>query len=102
MDLKLALIAGLIAIAIVYAVYWWSMAARKRAGGEHSGHEPARPTPHQTAIGFVTNFFDTRGIGAFADDGDVPRLEDRPGRTDSRHPQRRPLSARRHSGHHPS
>jgi uncharacterized membrane protein YfcA len=65
-DLTLALIAALIAITIVYASYWWTMAVRARATGKHGSHEPVLPTPLQTAIGFITNFFDTLGIGSFA------------------------------------
>ena len=66
MDLKLALIGALIAITIVYAAYWWTIANRERAIDGHGSHEPVLPTPLQTAIGFITNFFDTLGIGAFA------------------------------------
>jgi hypothetical protein len=66
MDLTLALIAALMAITIYFAFYWWTMAARRRASGEHSNNEPVLPTPPQTAIGFVTNFFDTLGIGLYA------------------------------------
>ena len=65
-DPTLALIAALIAITVVYAVVWWTTAARTRASGEHGSHESVLPTPLQTAIGFVTNFFDTLGVGAFA------------------------------------
>jgi uncharacterized membrane protein YfcA len=65
-DLKLALIGALIAITIVYAAYWWTIANRERAIDGHGSHEPVLPTPLQTAIGFITNFFDTLGIGAFA------------------------------------
>jgi uncharacterized membrane protein YfcA len=36
-----------------------------RAAGR-SGEDSARPSPLELAIGFVTNFFDTLGIGAFA------------------------------------
>jgi uncharacterized membrane protein YfcA len=42
------------------------MAKRKRAAGEHGHHEALTPTPLQLAIGFVTNFFDTLGIGSYA------------------------------------
>jgi uncharacterized membrane protein YfcA len=66
MDAKLILIAALIAITIFYAVVWFTMARRKHAAEEHGHHEPVRPTVLQTAIGFVTNFFDTLGIGSFA------------------------------------
>jgi len=65
-DAKLILIATLIAITIFYAAAWWTMARRKRATAEHGHREGVWPTPLQTAIGFVTNFFDTLGIGSFA------------------------------------
>jgi uncharacterized membrane protein YfcA len=66
MDAKLVLIAALLLITAFYVGSWWTMARRKRAIGEHGGHEAVRPTWLQTAIGFVTNFFDTLGIGSFA------------------------------------
>ena len=66
MDPKLALIAALIVITVFYCYSWWAMAGRKRASRRARHHEPVMPTPLQTAIGFVTNFFDTLGIGSFA------------------------------------
>src|SRR5262245_29253995 len=63
MVLRLALIAALIAITIVFSVTWWT-SVRKRTSGD--SREGVLPTPLQTAIGFVTNFFDTLGIGSFA------------------------------------
>jgi uncharacterized membrane protein YfcA len=66
MDAKLILIAALIVITIVYFVFWWTHARAKHASGAHGAHEPVRPTPLMLAIGFVTNFFDTLGIGSFA------------------------------------
>lgn len=52
-----ALHIGLAILAIVIIV------ALVRARPQHNG---GLPTPLQTAIGFVTNFFDTLGIGSFA------------------------------------
>ena len=46
--------------ALVYLFGWVSM-ARKR-----TDKSDAKPTPLGLAIGFVTNFFDTLGIGSFA------------------------------------
>jgi uncharacterized membrane protein YfcA len=66
MDPKQILLAALILITIGYAVAWWIMARTKRAAGGHGAHEPAKPTALHAAIGFVTNFFDTLGIGSFA------------------------------------
>ena len=66
MDAKLILIAALIAITIGYAVMWWTVARQKHAAAQHGHHEPVRPTLLHAAIGFITNFFDTLGIGSFA------------------------------------
>jgi uncharacterized membrane protein YfcA len=66
MDPKLALIAALIAITVFYFAAWWMIASRKRISGDHGHHETVMPTFLHTAIGFVTNFFDTLGIGSFA------------------------------------
>src|SRR5262245_41641728 len=66
MDAKLILIAALIVITIVYLTFWFTHARARRAAGGHGAHEPAAPTPLQLAIGFITNFFDTLGIGSYA------------------------------------
>jgi uncharacterized membrane protein YfcA len=42
------------------------MARQRRAAGVHGSNEPVRPTPLMIVIGFITNFFDTLGIGSFA------------------------------------
>src|SRR5215470_18413254 len=46
--------------AVFYLITWLSAIWRGRA------NEPAAPGPIHTVIGFVTNFFDTLGIGSFA------------------------------------
>jgi uncharacterized membrane protein YfcA len=56
---KLAVFVALGAIALGFALYWAVSARRDEAGR-------AVPTPLQLAVGFVTNFFDTLGIGSFA------------------------------------
>lgn len=66
MDAKTILLAALVALTLTYLVVWIVLARRKRAGGGHGAGEPARPTGTHLAIGFVTNFFDTLGIGSFA------------------------------------
>ncbi len=66
MDAKLILIATLIAFTLFYAASWWTVARQKLAARGHGSDEPVRPTPLHTLIGFVTNFFDTLGIGSFA------------------------------------
>lgn len=45
---------------VVYLVGWIRM------GRAHATRDGARPTPAGLLIGFVTNFFDTLGIGSFA------------------------------------
>jgi uncharacterized membrane protein YfcA len=66
MDAKQILIAALIVITIVYLAFWFTHARARRAAGGHGSHEPVRPTPTQLGIGFITNFFDTLGIGSYA------------------------------------
>jgi uncharacterized membrane protein YfcA len=48
------------AFAVVYLVTWWSAVKKNR------GAEPIATTLLQSGIGFITNFFDTLGIGSFA------------------------------------
>jgi uncharacterized membrane protein YfcA len=52
----------LCAVALVFALFWWpslqrSFIERKQARW---------PSPHELVIGFVTDFFDTLGVGSFA------------------------------------
>lgn len=54
----LFILLGLFAAA--YVVGWLIIERRRKA------EQPARPTPPGLGIGFVTNFFDTLGIGSFA------------------------------------
>ena len=56
---KQALLGALALVAIVFTIFWWKLARRHRS--EHGG-----ATVGGTAIGFITNFFDTLGIGSFA------------------------------------
>ncbi len=56
----LVLIVALAVIALAYLLRWWRIeAAQPRAGG-------AAPGAIDLVTGFVTNFFDTLGIGSFA------------------------------------
>lgn len=57
MTIVLALLGVLVMCGILLIAAW------RRAG---RGSGPARPTAVELAIGFVTNFFDTLGIGSFA------------------------------------
>ena len=55
----------LLALIIVLFIAGWVVLVRRRTYGSESGPIIA-PTPFQLSIGFVTNFFDTLGIGSFA------------------------------------
>ena len=52
-----------VALGVVGMVYLWIWVSSVRS---RRGSEPAMPTPLHLGIGFVTNFFDTLGIGSFA------------------------------------
>jgi uncharacterized membrane protein YfcA len=58
MNAKSALLAALAVVTLVYVIAW-IRSARGRA-------RQARPDVTRLAIGFLTNFFDTLGIGSFA------------------------------------
>ncbi len=64
---KLALFVALGVVTLVF-VAAWVRAGLRVAGGE-------RPTPLLAAIGFVTNFFDTLGIGSFAPTTSIFKLK---------------------------
>ncbi len=55
-----ALLAALVVVAVTFIVYWMRHLGATRSGGGK------RPGILDTAIGAVTNFFDTLGIGSFA------------------------------------
>ena len=59
MTAKAILFAALVGFLLFYAACWWAALQEGLA-------ELRRPTALQAAIGFVTNFFDTLGIGSFA------------------------------------
>ncbi len=63
------LLALLVLLATSFGWRWWVSAQTKRRAGE-----PARPSLLRAAIGFVTNFFDTLGIGSFAPTTAIFRL----------------------------
>ena len=58
----LILFAALAAVAVLFIAAW----SRALAAGRASGNGADYPSPLQTLIGFVTNFFDTLGIGSYA------------------------------------
>ncbi|NOT09508.1 MAG: sulfite exporter TauE/SafE family protein [Gemmatimonadales bacterium] len=59
---KLLLFLALGVVTVVFAAAW----ARSLMAAKASGNGAAAPTAGQTGIGFVTDFFDTLGIGCFA------------------------------------
>ena len=62
--MKLLLTAALVLLAVGYLVRL--VMSVRQARNSSDAETPWRPTPLQTLIGFVTNFFDTLGIGNFA------------------------------------
>jgi uncharacterized membrane protein YfcA len=62
MSMKSALLLALAILTATYIVYW-ILSARRTRGASGKG---SRPSWFLAAIGFVTNFFDTLGIGSFA------------------------------------
>ena len=58
MTIKFALLLALALLTAMYAVYWFARGRKSR--------DTTRPSLLLAAIGFVTNFFDTLGIGSFA------------------------------------
>ena len=63
-GMKATLFVTLAALTAAYLVVW--VRSVRRAGGRGPAGESARPGPLNLLIGFVTNFFDTLGIGSFA------------------------------------
>jgi uncharacterized membrane protein YfcA len=59
MSLKAILLAALVGFTLFYLGMWWSAWRQKQI-------QLQLPTALQGLIGFVTNFFDTLGIGSFA------------------------------------
>jgi uncharacterized membrane protein YfcA len=63
-DPKTILLALLGVIAVVFTGYWFvSIAASRRSSGTA---ERAMPNGYELAVGFITDFLDTLGIGSFA------------------------------------
>ena len=60
-PVRQALLAALAVLTAAYAAYWFADARRRAREGD-----PVRPTLFEIALGAVTNFFDTLGIGSFA------------------------------------
>jgi len=64
----LGLQAALTAFTLYYLGTWWTGAAHAKAvtGAPAEAKDARFPSPLQLGLGFVTNFFDTLGIGSFA------------------------------------
>jgi uncharacterized membrane protein YfcA len=63
MSVKILLLAALALVTLAYLATW---VRYLRSPAAHPEGKPGLPTPLQTFIGFVTNFFDTLGIGSYA------------------------------------
>ena len=74
MDVVRALFVALAALVAIYVVRWWTALSRSRALPRDAFDRAAAPGLIHTAIGFVTNFFDTLGIGSFATTTTIYRL----------------------------
>jgi uncharacterized membrane protein YfcA len=66
MDAKVILLGALVALTVVFLFVWVVVARQRRAERIHGADEPVGPNAKHLGIGFVTNFFDTLGIGSFA------------------------------------
>jgi uncharacterized membrane protein YfcA len=62
---KIVLLVVLLVVAAPF-FYLWARDLRRRWGGDRASGGAGLPSAFETAIGFVTNFFDTLGIGSFA------------------------------------
>ena len=65
-DPRLYLFTALAIVAVLFLYYWVSTARASAGDGSGRGGTRGRPNLFELAVGFVTNFFDTLGIGSFA------------------------------------
>ena len=68
MNPKTLLLAALVVITVGYLAFWFTVARRHRREGR------VAPGPIELGIGFISNFFDTLGIGSFATTTSMYRL----------------------------
>ena len=66
MDVVRALFVTLAVLVAIYIARWWTALSRSRSLPPGALERAAAPGLTHTAIGFITNFFDTLGIGSFA------------------------------------
>ena len=65
MTVKMLLLAALAVVSLGF-VLLWARHLRSAVGSPGHNDAPAPPTLFQLIVGFVTNFFDTLGIGSYA------------------------------------
>ncbi len=73
MDSRGVLLLLLVLTGIVFTVFWIVVVRGRRAPADSGPTGP--PTLLQLAIGFVTNFFDTLGIGSFAPTASIFKMQ---------------------------
>jgi uncharacterized membrane protein YfcA len=71
----LAVLAALSLLTLAFAVYWITAVRRWRGEGTiPEAEQGSVPSVWQAFVGFVTNFFDTLGIGSFATTASILKL----------------------------
>lgn len=65
MPIKILLLAGLLVLTTIFLIVWFLALRRPGTTGD-GANEPFTPTTRHLFIGFITNFWDTFGIGSFA------------------------------------
>ena len=65
-DPRQYLFTVLVLIVLLFLYQWVSTAVATAGNGSGRGGKRGLPNPFELAVGFVTNFFDTLGIGSFA------------------------------------
>lgn len=65
MTIKTGILAALAAVTLAFVLVWVRN-LRSAVGARNRHDAPAPPTVFQLIVGFVTNFFDTLGIGSYA------------------------------------
>jgi uncharacterized membrane protein YfcA len=72
MDARTIILLLIALITVLFIAGWFVLARRRLPVGDPG--PVAAPTPFQLGLGFVTNFFDTLGIGSFAPTASVFKL----------------------------
>jgi uncharacterized membrane protein YfcA len=71
--MKVALLITLAVFALLFICFWaWSV---KRGAAGQQGAQPVKFTFFEVFIGFITNFFDTLGVGSFATTSSIFKLK---------------------------